>query len=162
MQEIEDPTPVTGGVTGMMGSEGSGWVTAVVSAVSTVVLTLLGLAFKRGRSTAAVEDAQNEVSVETIVSQRARIKELEEQVKLLLTDNLVATRAQLTSEMQAERAAAQAQLAHEAAERAQQAAQNALAEATEAKRLSGVRKAYIVELVERMRAAGMEIPAEPV
>lgn len=135
--------------------------TAVISVVSTLVLTLLGYAFKRQRSGANLEDAQNEVSVETIVSQRARIRELEEQVKQLLTDNLTATRAALTSEMQAERAAAQAALATEAAERAQAAAQAALAEATEAKRLSTVRKAYIVQLIEKMRQAGMDIPPEP-
>ena len=160
MQEIEDPTPITGGVA-PMGGEGGGVMTAIISVGSTLVLALLGYAFKRGRSGANLEDAQNEVSVETIVSQRARIRELEEQVKQLLTDNLTATRAALTSEMQAERAAAQAALATEAAERAQAAAQAALAEATEAKRLSTVRKAYIVQLIEKMRQAGMDIPPEP-
>jgi hypothetical protein len=159
-EEQEDPTAITGGVMGDM-SGGGGVLTALISAGSTLVLTLLAYAFKRGRSGANLEDAQNDVSIETIVSARARIKELEEQVKALLNDGLQASRAQVASELAAERAGAQASLAQEAAQRANIAARAAKEEVEEVRKLAYQRKLYINTLINAMRAAGMDIPPEP-
>jgi len=147
----------------------SGTLTKVVlSFLITAVLGLGGWLMKRQRSANSLEDRTNDLTVETLESARAYMREqdtkiegLQGQVQAMLGEVQKATLAQIQSEGAAQRAAIQASLAGEASERAQEAAARAREEATEARRLLTITQAYVRQLRSAMIAAGIEPPPEP-
>lgn len=133
----------------------------VATAAVTLFTTLLGVAYKNRSSTQGLEDATNKTTVETLNSQRERIRELEDQIKKLFEDLQAANRAQLDSEAAASRAGVNAELAEHAAARATEAAQAARQEAAKAHEIARARKMHILELRRIIVDAGLPLPPEP-
>lgn len=140
----------------------------VMSFLITAVLGLGGWLIRRQRSTNSLEDRTNDLTVETLESARAYMREqdtkiegLQAQVQSMLGEVQKATLSQIQSEGAAQRAAIQASLADEAAARAREAATRAQEEASEARRLLTISQAYVRQLRSAMIAAGIEPPPEP-
>lgn len=123
-----------------------------------IVTTLLGLAYKNRSSSQGLEDATNKTTIETLKTQRERIRELEEQIKSLFEDLQAANRAQLDSEAMASRAGVNAELAEQAAARAMEAAKAARAEADRAHQIARVRAVHIRKLRSIIVDAGLPLP----
>lgn len=134
----------------------------VATAAVGLVTTLLGLAYKNRSSSQGLEDATNKTTIETLNSQRERIRELEGQIRRLFEDLQAANRAQLDSDAAASRAGVNAELAEQAAARATEAAQAARTEANRARAISRVRAVHIRELRKIIVDAGLPLPPEPV
>lgn len=133
----------------------------VATAAVGLFTTLLGLAYKNRSSSQGLEDATNKTTIETLNSQRERIRELEGQIKRLFEDLQSANRAQLDSDAAASRAGVNAELAEQAAARATEAAQAARNEANRARAISRVRAVHIRELRKIIVDAGLSLPPEP-
>ena len=153
--------PSGGSDIGALDSGDGGWIKAVVVGAFGIVTTAIGLLYKKNRSGQSLEDATNDITVETLQSARLYIVELENKNKAMLTEMSSLVRAQLDSEAAASRAAVQASLASEAAVRAQEAATRAQTEATETRRLLASSQAYVRLMRSAMIAAGVEVPPEP-
>lgn len=138
-----------------------GVIKVVVAFMATALLSVLGWLYKNRRSSQALEDTTNDITVETLQSARLYIVELEGQKKTLLGEIGEIARAQIAAEGSAARSAVQAALAEEAANRAKDAAHAAQSEATEARRLLVITQAYVRVLRSAMIAAGIEPPPEP-
>ena len=133
----------------------------VAAAAVTLVTTLLGLAYKNRSTSQGLEDATNKTTIETLATQRERIRELEDQVRGLFEELQAVNRALLDSEAVASRARVNAELAENAAARATEAAQAARNEANRAHDIARARKQHIMALRAIIVEGGLPLPEQP-
>lgn len=147
----EYPVTTSDGAT-IDSSKGAGYViTTFLGAVATAAV---GWIIKRRRTGDQLEDTTNTITVENLTSQRARIAELEAQVRGLFGEVLAANRAQIDAERAASAAASKAEQAAALAEDARRDADRA----TAALRVS---QAHNALLRSAMIAAGLTPPEAP-
>src|SRR5690606_27508297 len=134
-------------------TDGSGVLVSVLSIAGTIILALIGKAIKDRMSGQRLEDASNNITVESLTSARERIRELEGQLRDALQETITSARALIAAERAANDAAAKAEQAAALAEDARRDADNTMA-------LVVRQRAYIARLREAMIAAGLT-PPEP-
>ena len=132
----------------------------ITGAISIVTL-LIGMVYRNRKSGQDLEDTSNDVARETLLSARARITELEGQVRQLFDEVGKANTAQIASENNAQRSANQAQLASEAAAAASEHAAVAAANAEDSRRRLVIMQAYNQQLRAQLITAGLEPLPEP-
>lgn len=135
------------------------WITG--GGMTALILGLLGFVVKRNRSSANLEDATNDVTVETVKSQRDRINELTTQLRESMQRELAAVQAQIQAEGNAARSALQAERASRAAAEASHAAVTARAEAEQARTRLESHRTYIAHLRQLLSANNVEVPPLP-
>lgn len=142
-------------------AEGKTVYIALISVVVTSFLGLIGWIIKNSMARQRVHDAASGVTVETLATQRARIVELEGQIRDLLNESLDKSRAQIAANSAAQRAADKAEHASALAEEAQRNAVSARQDAEIARALLGEWMAYSRRLRALMIEAGLVPPPEP-
>lgn len=131
----------------------SGFVVSAFSIAGTLILALIGKAIKDRMSGQRLEDASNNITVESLTSARERIRELETQLREALQQTINDTRALISAERAASDAATKAEQASALAEDARRDADTTM--------LLVVRqRAYIARLREAMLSHGLS-PPEP-
>lgn len=131
----------------------SGFMVSVLSIAGTIILALIGKAIKDRMSGQRLEDASNNITVESLTSARERIRELEGQLREALQQTIHDSRTIITAERAASDAAAKAEQAAALAEDARRDADNTMALVTR-------QRVYIARLREAMLSAGLT-PPEP-
>lgn len=131
----------------------SGFTVSVLSIAGTIILALIGKAIKDRMSGQRLEDASNNITVESLTSARERIRELEAQLREALQQTIADSRSIISAERAASDAAAKAEQAAALAEDARRDADNTMAVVIR-------QRAYISRLREAMLAAGLS-PPEP-
>lgn len=152
LEQVLDNAPLVA-ADGTPVPEGKGVVYSVVAFLIAIATAAVGWVIKRQRGGNALEDASNNITVETLTSARIRIKELEDQVRSLLVDIVNTTNAQLEVARAASAAESKANQAAALAEDAQR-------DSARAQRVSAWQSAYIGKLKAAMIAAGLT-PPEP-
>jgi uncharacterized membrane protein YheB (UPF0754 family) len=142
-------------------AEGKTIYVTLVSAVVATMLGLIGWIIKNRTSSQRVEDAANQLTVESLGSARDRIKELESQLRDSLNREIANSQAQIAASSAAQRAAIQAEHAERLVEAIQRTAEAARKEADATRALLTRAVAYYKELRALMITAGLTPPSEP-